>query len=158
MTRHSACQRKPLFYCFHHIAKVVRIRQKILGRPLCGTSHSRRQSWCGVLVTLCDTLAVLSSPHCTIACVHRIQGNFAYKKTPTALGPPQDPGHRPRVGSYEGAWLDDTARPHPTEMPGSPPSFRVDGELFAVYGEGQHTDKRGCVSRSRLLFSPPGPN
>jgi len=29
-----------------------------------------------------------------------IQGYLAHKKTPTPLGPPQDPRHRPTVGSY----------------------------------------------------------
>ena len=28
-----------------------------------------------------------------------IQGNLAHKKTPTPLGPPKDPRHRPTVGS-----------------------------------------------------------
>ena len=27
-----------------------------------------------------------------------VQGYLAYKKTPTPIGPPQDPGHRPTVG------------------------------------------------------------
>ena len=29
----------------------------------------------------------------------QIQGYLAHKKTPTPLGPPQDPRHRPTVGS-----------------------------------------------------------
>ena len=32
------------------------------------------------------------------------QGYFAYKKTPTPLGPPQDPRHTPSVGSSAGAF------------------------------------------------------
>ena len=33
-----------------------------------------------------------------------IQGYLAHKKTPTPLGPPQDPRHRPTLGSYGGAF------------------------------------------------------
>ena len=29
-----------------------------------------------------------------------VQGYLAHKKTPTLLGPPLDPGHRPTVGSW----------------------------------------------------------
>jgi len=32
-----------------------------------------------------------------------VQGYLAHKKTPTPLGPPQDPRHRPTVGSQGGA-------------------------------------------------------
>ena len=33
-----------------------------------------------------------------------LQGYLAYKKTPTPLGPPQDPRHRPTAGSLGGAF------------------------------------------------------
>ena len=33
-----------------------------------------------------------------------LQGYLAHKKTPTPLGPPQDPCHRPTVGSHGGAF------------------------------------------------------
>ena len=33
-----------------------------------------------------------------------VQGYLAHKKTPTPLGPPQDPRHRPTVGSYGGVF------------------------------------------------------
>ena len=34
-----------------------------------------------------------------------VQGNLAHNKTPTSLGPPYDPRHRPTVGSWEGAFF-----------------------------------------------------
>ena len=33
------------------------------------------------------------------------QGYLAYKRTPTSLGPPQGPRHRPTVGSLGGLFL-----------------------------------------------------
>ena len=35
-----------------------------------------------------------------------VQGNLARKKTPTPLGPPQDPRHRPTEGSWGGAFFE----------------------------------------------------
>ena len=45
-----------------------------------------------------------------------VQGYLAHKKTPPSLGPPQDPRHRPTVGSYGGAFSYERGTPvAPTE-------------------------------------------
>ena len=41
-------------------------------------------------------VSLISSNPCTLECLQRY---LAHKKTPTPLGPPNDPTHRPRVGS-----------------------------------------------------------
>ena len=41
----------------------------------------------------------------------RVQGYLVHKKTPTPLGPPQDPAHGPTGGSQEGAFSYDRGTP-----------------------------------------------
>jgi len=81
-----------------------------------------------------------------------VQGYLAHKKTPTRLGPPQEPRHGPTVGSYAVAVSYERGTPVQTILPalharGAPRKREIGGLL----PNNQH-QRRTCYALCHMLY------